>query len=196
MNSMEAAQILGVSHNADEETVKKAYRRQAVKTHPDKPGGSIDAFNKIRDAYELLTYKSPSPNVQSVPRDRGPVSTGRTRSGWATYTTTAGAESSSSFFDMFMGQEPPSVRDIWQTIELHHICRECDALYPNGYRFKVTHKNRRIVIEADSVKELVDVLWCKLSEGDLSFLLYGRFQGKTKSEFLKHVAKRYMEMKK
>lgn len=46
--------ILGVDRNADDRTLKKNYRIQALKHHPDK-GGSPDHFAKISEAYEALS---------------------------------------------------------------------------------------------------------------------------------------------
>ena len=50
-------QILGVERNADEKTIKRAYRRLAVKYHPDKNPGDGQAeerFKEINEAYEVL----------------------------------------------------------------------------------------------------------------------------------------------
>lgn len=49
--------ILGVSRNADQEELKHAYRREALKWHPDKHCGAADAgerFKKISVAYRVL----------------------------------------------------------------------------------------------------------------------------------------------
>jgi len=50
--------ILGVSRDADEKTVKKAYRNLAMKYHPDRnPGQEREAnqkFKEINEAYEVL----------------------------------------------------------------------------------------------------------------------------------------------
>lgn len=51
-------QILGVSNNADERDIKKAYKRLAIKFHPDRNPGNAEAeakFKKIKEAYEVLT---------------------------------------------------------------------------------------------------------------------------------------------
>lgn len=45
--------ILGVSENATQEEIKKAYRKLAVEHHPDK-GGSEDKFKEISMAYDTL----------------------------------------------------------------------------------------------------------------------------------------------
>jgi len=46
--------ILGVDRHADERTLKKNYRIQALKHHPDK-GGSPEEFAKISEAYDALS---------------------------------------------------------------------------------------------------------------------------------------------
>lgn len=50
---MDHYNTLGVSKNATQEEIKKAYRRLAMIHHPDK-GGSPVEFQKINDAYEVL----------------------------------------------------------------------------------------------------------------------------------------------
>ncbi len=48
--------ILGVPKGADEDAIKKAYRKLAVKFHPDKsPGKASEAkFKEINQAYDVL----------------------------------------------------------------------------------------------------------------------------------------------
>ncbi len=46
-------QILGLEPNATDEEVRAAYRRLAMKHHPDK-GGDIDYFTQIQKAYDKL----------------------------------------------------------------------------------------------------------------------------------------------
>ena len=47
-------QVLGLSKNFTELQLKKAYLKQAMKTHPDR-GGSPQAFQKVSIAYTVLT---------------------------------------------------------------------------------------------------------------------------------------------
>ena len=49
--------ILGVDRDADENAIKKAYRKLALKYHPDRNGGSEEAeekFKEATEAYEVL----------------------------------------------------------------------------------------------------------------------------------------------
>ncbi len=46
--------ILGLGHDAEPEAVRRAFRRLAQSTHPDR-GGSAEAFHETRLAYGALT---------------------------------------------------------------------------------------------------------------------------------------------
>ena len=51
-------EILEVSQNASESDIKKAYRRLAMKYHPDRNPGDSDAevrFKEAKEAYEVLS---------------------------------------------------------------------------------------------------------------------------------------------
>ena len=47
-------ELLGVEKNASDADIKKAYRKKALKEHPDK-GGDPDKFKEITAAYEILS---------------------------------------------------------------------------------------------------------------------------------------------
>lgn len=51
---MDYYSILGVDRNADEQTIKKAFKRLAMKHHPDK-GGDENKFKEINEAYATLS---------------------------------------------------------------------------------------------------------------------------------------------
>jgi DnaJ family protein B protein 6 len=60
-NEMDYYTVLGLSRTATESDIKKAYRKMALKWHPDKnPGNQAEAekmFKQISEAYEVLSDK-------------------------------------------------------------------------------------------------------------------------------------------
>lgn len=47
-------ELIGVSKTATEQEIKKAYRKKALKEHPDK-GGDPEKFKEITAAYEVIS---------------------------------------------------------------------------------------------------------------------------------------------
>ena len=67
-------EILGISKGADAAEIKKAYRKSAIKYHPDKNPGDKEAeenFKLAAEAYEVLSdpqkkanYDNPRPQME------------------------------------------------------------------------------------------------------------------------------------
>src|ERR1043166_6526917 len=58
MSKRDYYEVLGVNRDASEEDIKKAYRKLAMKHHPDRNPDSKDAeerFKEAKEAYEMLT---------------------------------------------------------------------------------------------------------------------------------------------
>ena len=57
MSKQDYYDILGVGKTASDDEIKKAFRKLAVKHHPDKQGGDEAKFKEINEAYEVLKDK-------------------------------------------------------------------------------------------------------------------------------------------
>ncbi len=54
MSKRDYYEVLGVSKDASDDEIKKAFRKAAVKHHPDKEGGDETKFKEATEAYEVL----------------------------------------------------------------------------------------------------------------------------------------------
>ncbi len=54
MTKRDYYEVLGVSKTASADEIKKAFRKAAVKHHPDKEGGDETKFKEVNEAYEVL----------------------------------------------------------------------------------------------------------------------------------------------
>lgn len=50
-------EILGVQRSASGEEISKAFHRLAKKYHPDRPGGDVERFKQINEAYQILSNR-------------------------------------------------------------------------------------------------------------------------------------------
>ncbi|MGH8906276.1 MAG: molecular chaperone DnaJ [Egibacteraceae bacterium] len=68
-------EILGVSRDATDEELKRAYRRKAREVHPDQ-GGDEEAFKELTAAYEVLRNPQARGNYDRYGDPRGPIGVG------------------------------------------------------------------------------------------------------------------------
>lgn len=54
MSKRDYYEVLGVAKDASADEIKKAFRKAAVKHHPDKEGGDETKFKEVNEAYEVL----------------------------------------------------------------------------------------------------------------------------------------------
>ena len=66
--------ILGIEKTADEVQIKKAYRKLAIKFHPDKnkAKSAEDAFKKVNQAFSVLSDKTKRKNYDMFGTEEGP----------------------------------------------------------------------------------------------------------------------------
>jgi len=55
VDNKEFYEIVGVPQDANQDDIKKAYRKKVIKAHPDK-GGDVEEFKKLQAAYEVLSH--------------------------------------------------------------------------------------------------------------------------------------------
>ena len=69
MDRAQAASLLGISPNANRSEAEKAFRKQSLKCHPDRPNGDRDLFHQLTEALE--SFVTP-PHVVIAPATVSP----------------------------------------------------------------------------------------------------------------------------
>jgi DnaJ-class molecular chaperone len=69
MNISEKYRVLGLNPGVPLDTVKKNYKKLALKYHPDRPSGDTIQFQKISDAYNSIEkYETDKTKMKRVPQ--------------------------------------------------------------------------------------------------------------------------------
>ncbi|KPL07580.1 molecular chaperone DnaJ [bacterium SM23_57] len=76
MEKRDYYEVLGVERNANDEEIKKAYRKLALKYHPDKNKGDQDAEEKFKEVGEAYSVLSDSPKRAQYDRFGHAAATG------------------------------------------------------------------------------------------------------------------------
>ncbi|XBC44503.1 MAG: molecular chaperone DnaJ [Buchnera aphidicola (Schlechtendalia peitan)] len=102
MSKKDFYKILGVNQSSDERDIKKAYKKLAMKYHPDRNQGDKSAeekFKQIKEAYEILN----DPKKRSAYDQYGhsAFEQGNTRSNTFTHSFSTNADFSDIFGDVF-----------------------------------------------------------------------------------------------
>lgn len=102
--------ILGVEKNADDDSIKKAYRKLALKLHPDKnkARGATDAFKQVSKAFSCLSDSEKRASYDRWGSEDGPLGAGSNMGGFArqrgSYSEFHGAEiDPEEIFNAFFG---------------------------------------------------------------------------------------------
>lgn len=78
MTARRAREVLGVGPLASPSEIRAAFRDAAKTTHPDRPGGSDDAFREVSEAYRLLEAARPAAErIVQPPAPVRPATTGK-----------------------------------------------------------------------------------------------------------------------
>lgn len=124
--------ILGVEKNANEEEIKKAYRKLAHKYHPDKAGGDESKFKEINEAYQILSDKNKRTQYD------------RFGQGFSGFDFSRGADGG---FDFGFGFDPSNLEDLSGVSDIF------DAFF-EGLGVRPKRKTYRRGADLEAVKEI------------------------------------------
>lgn len=132
--------ILGVEKSANEEEIKKAYRKLAHKYHPDKSGGDESKFKEINEAYQILSDKQKRSQYDRF----GNVFSGSGQGGFGGFDFSRGADGG---FDFGFGFDPSNLEDLSGVSDIF------DAFF-EGLGVRPKRKTYRRGADLETVKEI------------------------------------------
>ncbi|XP_068606430.1 dnaJ homolog subfamily B member 1a [Brachionichthys hirsutus] len=102
--------VLGIAKGASEEAIKKAYRKQALRFHPDKnkSPGAEDKFKEIAEAYDVLSDQKKKDVYDRFGEEglKGAAGGGGGGHGGPSYNYTFHGDPHAMFADFFGGRNP------------------------------------------------------------------------------------------
>ncbi len=138
--------ILGIKRDASAEEIKQAYRRMALKHHPDKGGGAEAKFKEINEAYQVLS----DPNKKAAydrygSADAGPFGGGAGQAGGFDFSQGFGfGGGMGDIFESMFGQAMSQVQAemeitipqavLGDTINVHIDGKPVEVVIPPGTR--------------------------------------------------------------
>jgi DnaJ family protein A protein 2 len=125
--------ILGVEKTASQEEIKKAYRKLAMKHHPDK-GGDADKFKEVTEAFEILSDTQKRRQYDQFGKQSGSVP------GFS-----GGFGDPFDIFESFFGHRPPhahEARTRRQDTMVDYAITVEDAFVGKTVKIRVKHKAR------------------------------------------------------
>jgi DnaJ family protein A protein 2 len=131
--------LLGVDKNASESEIKKAFRKKAMKSHPDR-GGDPEEFKKISEAYEILSDANKKSQYDKFGKE-GVDSNG------------GGMNSEDIFSQMFGGGRSTRTPEKKKAEDISHQLKvDLEGFY-NGKQSKLSVKYNVVVNKESKVKE-------------------------------------------
>ncbi|KAK7887078.1 hypothetical protein WMY93_026699 [Mugilogobius chulae] len=105
--------VLGVASDSNEDEIKKAYRKLALKFHPDKNSDAEaeDKFKEIAEAYEILT----DPKKKTIYDQFGEEVTSRQTQHFSSFFH------NSDHFDIFFGQDDDDLFNPFRRFTFSHV---------------------------------------------------------------------------
>lgn len=116
--------VLGVERDADQSTIKKAYRKKAVEHHPDKnpdnPEEAEAKFKEVSEAYETLSNEQKRGNYDRFGSSQGPQGFGGGGGGGFEefFSSFGGGFDMNDVFGSFSNKRKNRVADLRMTIRL------------------------------------------------------------------------------